>query len=347
MKRILVIRFSAMGDVAMTLPVMKLILKENPNIEINFLTRKNFTCIFENIDRLIPIGVDLEKEYNGFWGLKKLHKDIVKNGKFDAIIDLHHVLRTNIIDTFFRLSGIPVFTINKERSVKRKMIQTKSLYPLPHTTNRYLDVFKKAKIKVASDDFLFPSVVISEKDKQIALDFLRKINGPYIAFAPFAKHATKTYPIVKSEELIAALTKKFSILLLGGKENAIQFEHWEQTYKNTYSTISFSLTQQIALMSSMQTVISMDSANMHLAAIQGVPVISIWGATHPYFGFSGIGTTLSSWISTDDFIECRPCSVFGNKPCTNMTEPYACMNHIKPESILSAIEIIVESAGKQ
>ncbi len=340
MNRILVIRFSAMGDVAMTLPVLKLILKENPTLEITFLTGNNVACLFENIERLTAFGADLKKKYNGISGLKKLHSDLSKNGKFDAIVDLHNVLRSNILDIFFRISGIPVYKINKERSVKRKMIQTKNLYQLPHTTERYLTVFKNAGVNVKSTDFNFPSITVSETDKNVVNTYTEKFPKPFIAFAPFAKHATKSLPLDKSEALITSLSVNYTVFLMGGKENAAQFDVWESSIPNTYSTIHLTLIQQVALMSYMNAVISMDSANMHLAAIQGVPVISIWGATHPFFGFTGIGTISSSWISAEESPACRPCSVFGNKPCGNKKEPYACMNRIKVETIIKAINSI-------
>ncbi len=337
MKRILVIRFSAMGDVAMTLPVLKLILKENPDLEITLLTEKKLSCLFENNDRLIPFGADLKKSYKGILGLKRLHSELSRKYKFDAIIDLHNVLRSNILDTFFRISGTPVYKIDKQRSVKRKMIQTKKLYPLPHTTDRYFDVFKQAGLKIKSKEFNFPSIFISDKDYKITESFINSFPGPYIAFAPFAKHPTKSFPVNKSEELIRALSENYTVFLLGGTENSIQFNVWEKSIPNTHSTIHLNLVQQIALMSHVKVVISMDSANMHLAAIQGIPVISIWGATHPYFGFSGIGTTSSQWIYAETPLSCRPCSVFGNKPCINKQQPYACMNQIKITSIIEAV----------
>ena len=344
MKRILVIRFSAMGDVAMSLPVLKLVLKDNPNLEITFLTGKNVADLFGNIERLIPIGIDFKKQYKGIVGLKKLHRALLKNEKFDAVIDLHNVLRSNILGVFFRLSAIPIFKINKERDIKRKMIQTKQLYQLPHTTERYLRVFNQAGIKTNNADFNFPSVIVSEEDKNITALFLNNFLKPFIAFAPFAKHATKSFPLSKSEELIQALSKNYTVFLLGGKENAEQFDKWESSFPNTHSTGQLNLIQQVALMSHVKAVISMDSANMHLAAIQGVPIVSIWGATHPFFGFSGIGTNSSSWISAEASPACRPCSVFGNKPCKNKQEPYACMNRIKVDTIIKAIETISDKS---
>jgi ADP-heptose:LPS heptosyltransferase len=138
--------------------------------------------------------------------------------------------------------------------------------------------------------------------------------------------------------VIEKLQERFSIYLLGGKEDQAQFIELEKKFRNVRSTCQLSLVQQVALISKMAAVISMDSGNMHLAAIQGIPVISIWGATHPYFGFSGVQTDESSWISTEKSISCRPCSVFGNKPCANKNEPLACLNNINPEKIISATE---------
>jgi ADP-heptose:LPS heptosyltransferase len=340
MTRILVIRFSAMGDVAMTLPIIRLILNENPTIEITFLTRENFSPLFENIDRLKVIGIDFSNNYNKCLGLKKLHRELSINNKFDAIIDLHDVLRTKILRSYFKFSGTKVFTIDKDRWAKRKMIRTKILQPLPHSTTRYLNVFKKAGIFANENNIIFPSIVFSEKDKNTTNEFLSNYQQPFIAFAPFAKHASKTLPLNKSEQLIKKLSEKYTVFLLGGNENIQQFDEWVNTHSNVYNTTSLQLTQQALLMLSMKAVVSMDSANMHLAAIQGVPVVSIWGATHPYFGFSGINTNSISWVSTKEKLYCRPCSVFGNKSCINKKEPYACLNQIDIADIMEAIALI-------
>ena len=213
MSRILVIRFSAMGDVAMTLPIIRLILNENPTIEITFLTRVNFSPIFENIDRLKVIGIDFSNNYNKCLGLKKLHRELSINNKFDAIIDLHDVLRTKILRSYFKFSGTKVFTIDKDRWAKRKMIRTKILQPLPHSTTRYLNVFKKAGIFGNENNILFPSIVFSEKDKDITNEFLSNYQQPFIAFAPFAKHTSKTLPLNKSEQLIKKLSENYTVFL--------------------------------------------------------------------------------------------------------------------------------------
>jgi ADP-heptose:LPS heptosyltransferase len=92
-------------------------------------------------------------------------------------------------------------------------------------------------------------------------------------------------------------------------------------------------------MSHLDLMLSMDSANMHLASLTGVPVISIWGATHPYAGFMGYGQNPDNAIQTS--LPCRPCSIYGNKPC--MSKDYACLNDIRPETVLEKIQLTIQN----
>lgn len=337
MKHILVIRFSAMGDVILTLPVIRSILNANTNLEITVVTKKPFAVLLSNIERLHVVIAEVDEKHKSIFGIKKLYDELTSSTSYDAVIDLHDVIRSRILSLLFRLSGTPIFRINKDRRSKKRMIATKELGPLMHTTQRYLEVFEKAGITIPSYSFAVPNIAVNEQDIRIANDFLSHHKHNFIGIAPFAKHATKTLPIEKSEELIRLLSENHSIFLLGGKEDENQFLKWEKQFPSVHSTVSLSLLQQTALLSSMKAVISMDSANMHLAAVQGIPVISIWGATHPYFGFSGIGTDKSTWISTHEHLPCRPCSVFGNKPCSNTSSPMACMNGINVAEIAQKV----------
>lgn len=337
-KHYLLIRLSAMGDVSMVLPVLKKVLAENPDTEISFLTHYSLTSLFQGIDRLRVIGVDTKKQHKGLAGIVKLFKETGKEGPYDGFLDIHDVLRSRLLGLLFSLTGIKTIRIDKGRNEKRELIRTKKLRLLQHSTERYAAVFKKAGLSYSERPFTFPSVNTTFFPASMS-PFINGSGGELIGFAPFARHDTKTLPAALCHQLLKELTaRSCKVLLFGGPENADSFREWEQKYEGVHSTIALSLTDQILLMTKLKAMISMDSANMHLAAIQGTPVLSIWGATDPCFGFSGIGTTKESWIITRKKLSCRPCSIFGNKPCSNKKSPYECLTSIDVDDILKKLD---------
>jgi len=104
-KHILVLRFSSMGDVAMTVPVVKAMLQQNPGVSVTFVSRPGFSDFFLGIDRLIYLPVDLSASYKGFGGIIKLFNHLKKRGVYDSVADLHDNLRSKLLRTLFRLAG--------------------------------------------------------------------------------------------------------------------------------------------------------------------------------------------------------------------------------------------------
>ena len=161
-------------------------------------------------------------------------------------------------------------------------------------------------------------------------------NEKWLGIAPFAKHQAKIYPFEKTQEIIHYFSEKdVKIFLFGGKADAEILER--AIYNNVYSLAGkISLADELKMMARLDCMLSMDSANMHLANLVDVPVVSLWGATHPFAGFVSIGNMKNAIVQQD--LECRPCSVFGNKPCYKGT--YECMD-IAPEKIIKTIESIL------
>jgi ADP-heptose:LPS heptosyltransferase len=335
-KHILAIRFSAMGDVAMTVPVIKAALAQNPELKITFVSRPEFADFFDGIPRLTYFPVDLNYEYKGFSGIIKLFKTLKKNASYDALADLHDNLRTKISRKLFRLSGLTYAYIDKGRAEKKLLTRfpNKILKPLKLTTERYADVFKKLGIQVKLDHQLI-------KNQQTLTDEILAITGaktkPWIGIAPFAKHKGKIYPLERTEEVIKALNNKdVNLFLFGGSllEEEICMQ-WQQKYNTVTSLVRrVTMQQELAIISRLDVMMSMDSAGMHLASLKGIPVVSVWGATHHYAGFLGYGQSEDNIIADD--IECRPCSIYGNKPC--FRKDYACLYNIQPQTIISSLE---------
>lgn len=339
-KHILAIRLSAMGDVAMTVPVVKAVLQQNPELTITFVSRPGFGEFFCNIPRLDYFPADFEKEYKGFPGLLKLFGTLKNTGRYDALADLHHNLRTKILRRLFNLSGIKYAFIDKSRTDKKLLTRfpDKILKPLKRTTERYADVFRELGFNVTLDDRLISA------PKPLSSDIIQ-ITGVkatrWLGVAPFAKHKGKIYPLDKMEQVIAILDQKnIKLFLFGGSVLEEEIcDQWQHKYSNVTSLVRrLNMEQELALISRLDAMLSMDSAGMHLASLEGVPVVSVWGATHHYAGFLGYGQSEANIVADD--IECRPCSIYGDKPC--FRKDYACLYSIEPETIAAKIGQLFE-----
>ena len=343
MNTLLVIRFSAVGDVAMTLPVLYSFAREYPECKIIFVSRAAFEPMFEHTpDNLIFMGADLKGEHKGILGLIKLCRAL-RCYPIDAVADLHNVLRSWYIDLNFKLRGIPVAIIDKGRKEKRALCKQggKESSLLTSTFERYRDVFTRL-------DYPFPlnftSIFNEEKGNLTEIASLlpaRTAGDRWIGIAPFARHKGKIYPLDKMRAVAKQLVSRphLHLFLFGnGKREKELMEMWEK--ENPQAIHSFvgkaALPAELALISHLDAMVSMDSANMHLASLVNTPVVSIWGATSPQAGFLGWGQKEENCVQRD--LSCRPCSVYGNKPCKR--KDYACLD-IAPEEIVKKVFKII------
>ncbi len=337
--RLLVIRFSAMGDVALTVPVIRGVLAANPELQITMVSNARFEPFFYAIERLTFQRVTLEN-YRGAGGMYRLYRRLAAKGPWDAVLDLHSVIRTWAIGGFFKLSGVPVFRIDKGRKEKKALVKHghKTRKPLKHTTERYLEVFHAAGLpgKVMPGDVIRKN---SRADKNLQKFFAE--NGlvkdkKWLGIAPFSLHREKTWPLSKVTGLIEALGKHeaYQIFLLGGQEDVDKLKNIAALYPHCRNMAGiFSLDEEIALIHHLEAVVAMDSFNMHLAALCGVKVVSVWGATHPYAGFGPLNGNDQYIVQLPpEELSCRPCSVFGSKPCYR--EDRACLTGISVQDVL-------------
>jgi ADP-heptose:LPS heptosyltransferase len=339
--KILVIRLSAIGDVAMTAPVLCSFIEKYPQMKLSVLSKKSFGSFFSS-SKVYFIGIDL-KQYKGLKSLYKLFK-ILKKEKFDLVIDLHDVLRSMILRFFFRYIGrTKVLVIDKGRKEKKALTRKKNkiFKPLKTTIERYADVFKAAGFEIQLAEYINESdVEISDK---VASILPAKKYSVCIGVAPFAAHQGKIYPLEKMAEVLDYLSLRgFNLFLFGGGDNEIlQLQKWESKFPHCISVAGkFNLREELQLISKLDLMLSMDSANMHLASLVGTTVVSVWGATHPYAGFAGWKQSSQNIVQIDK--PCRPCSVYGNKKCYLTDSPYACMREISPSKIVEKIMSIVE-----
>jgi ADP-heptose:LPS heptosyltransferase len=328
-----------MGDVAMTVPVIKALSENYQNAEIILLTGRLFNPFFKDIPRLRIINPDLKGTHKGIIGMYKLYRHILSEYKPELFIDLHDVLRTKILRFFFRFSGIASHSIDKGRRDKRALTskKNKDLRQLKHSVERYIEALAKADFNIDPSFKLKKQFEMSPEIRELIGSDLKKIG-----LAPFAKHPQKQYPLEKTSELIELLVSKGYELFIfgGGKHEADYAEQPAENYPRVTSLVNrFKLRDEIALMHHMDLMITMDSANMHMAALTDTKILSIWGATHPYAGFTPYIKKERSIIMQIEDLECRPCSVFGNKPCYK--ETLECLHGISPKKIAETCEQIL------
>ncbi|MBL0358925.1 MAG: glycosyltransferase family 9 protein [Chitinophagaceae bacterium] len=334
MKHILVIRFSAMGDVAMMVPVIKNALDQNPHLQITVVSNAFFAPLFAGLKRCNFHPAQLKTTHQGASGIYELFRELVKQYRFDVVADLHSVLRSSLLRTFFRLSGYQTAVVDKGRKEKTALTRKehKVFQQLTTTYERYAAVFSKLGIKISLDS---SQPVYHKQLLPVSVQPSLQQHKKIIGVAPFAQHKEKMYPIEKMKEVVKTLSAENNVLLFGGgAEESFVLEQWAKemgTVQNMAGKFSFA--EELAIISNLDAMISMDSANMHLASLYNVPVISIWGATHPYAGFYGWAQPASNIVSVE--LPCRPCSVFGNKPCWR--GDHACMEMISEKMILEKI----------
>lgn len=338
---ILVIRLSAMGDVAMVVPVLQTLTATYPELKITMLTRGFFKPMFQDIPKVSVYEADVNGVHQGVLGLSRLAKEL-RDEDIDAVADLHNVLRSNVLKSVFYLFGIPVEQIDKGRKEKKALTREKDkvFKPLKSTHQRYADVFSALGYPIDLSTHHFP------KKKQLS-ENIKKIVGPepkkWLGIAPFAQHNSKAYPPDLMAEVLNQLSRnnKIKVLLFGGGKNEKeQLESWEEQFEDTLSVAGkLSFEEELALISNLDAMVSMDSGNGHLAAMFGIPVISIWGVTHPYAGFRPFKQPeRNSLLPNLEKYPNIPTSIYGNK----YPEGYEnAIREIYPEQILGKINEVL------
>lgn len=340
-RTVLIARFSAIGDVAMSVPVVYSVCRSNPDTRFVYITRPTMTGLMLNApDNLTVVGVDVKQEYAGVKGLRRLFHRLKREYGFDVFADLHDVLRTKVLGALCRLHGIPVRVIDKGRARKRALTRrrNKVMLPLLSSRARYREVFYRIGLAVEErfDSLFGPDGAPAEA--YAAISGPKRAGERWIAVAPFAKHEGKIYPPELMEKAVAEMAAwpDTRIFLLGGDGREREtLDGWASRIHGVTSLAGkkCGFPAELALMSHADVMVSMDSANMHLASIVGTPVVSVWGATHPYCGFKGWKQQEGDIVQLS--MTCRPCSVFGDKPC--LYGDYHCLRGIPPGLIVRKV----------
>ncbi|MDO6759767.1 glycosyltransferase family 9 protein [Tamlana sp. 2_MG-2023] len=331
-KHILVIRLSAMGDVAMSVPVVRALIEQYPEVKITILTRGFFKPFFRGIPRVTVFSAEVKGDHKGVFGLYKLAQALNKNN-FYAVADLHHVLRSKILKLF--LSSKRFIALDKGREGKRALISGEKFEPLKTTHQRYVDVFEKLGFPIDLSNPTFPERVVLNEG---LLELLGRDSKKWIGIAPFAAHQGKVYPLDLMKQVVEKLTADYNVILFGGKEDREALSAFENTV-NLAGKLSFD--EELDIISNLDIMLSMDSGNAHLAAMLGVKVITIWGVTHPFAGFAPFNQPKDHALCADraQFPKV-PTSVYGNK----YPEGYEkAAGSIAPEVVLAKINKVLAS----
>lgn len=336
----LISRFSALGDVAMTLPAVYDACAANPDTQFYYLTRHHPAQIFINRpENLTMAAVNLDN-YKGVGGMWRLAKALRKRYGITDYVDLHDVLRTKLLRLFMRLAGVNVSRLDKGRRARKELTRrnNKVLVQLKPMTERYSDVFYRAGIALAND---FDS--LWGKAKGNPADFAsvsapKQEGGYWIAIAPFAKHKGKIYPIENLDRVVSHFNSRpgVRIFIFGfGESERDTIARLATRYPSVVNMAAAELgiPAELSLLSHCDVMLSMDSANMHLASLVGLRTVSVWGATHPYAGFLGWCQRTRDVVQLD--MTCRPCSVFGDRPC--FRGDYHCLGGITPKMVIDKI----------
>lgn len=332
---ILVIRLSAMGDVAMTVPVLRALVDQHPEIKVTVVTRKIYNPFFQDLPNVNTHNAEVEGRHKGIIGMYRLAKEIKPLG-IDAIADLHNVIRSKLLRAFS--PKIQSTHIDKGRSEKKALTSGRTFKQLKTTHQRYTDVFKELGFEIDLSDPTFPE---SRKLSEQSLALTGKKDTKWIGIAPFAQHESKMYPMEQMRTVIKQLCEDHRLFLFGGGEKeSNQLEELQGIDENVVNLSGkLSLDEELDIISNLDLMLSMDSGNAHIAAMLGKKVVTLWGVTHPYAGFYPFGQD-KDWALLADrkSFPNIPTSVYGNKYPNDYKEA---IGSISPETIIKKIEAII------
>lgn len=330
-----------MGDVAMTIPVLKAFSLQYPNVKITVVSRPFFQPFFDDIENVTFFAIDLKERHKGFAGLLRLFSDLRKLN-IDAVADLHNVLRSKVVRTLFAISGKKVAATDKGRQDKKELtkLEIKTISPTKSMFERHCETFEQLGFSIRLENPIFPEKAILSEE---IIAITGKKEGNWIGIAPFAQYESKVYPIDLMQDVIDELAKNASnkiFLFGGGKEEIKKLNQLKNNYENVLVLAGkTNLKEELAIISNLNVMLSMDSGNAHIAAMLGAKVITLWGATHPFAGFKPFNQPDDFCITSNrEKYPFLPTSVYGNKKVKGYENA---MRSILPKTVVSKIKELI------
>jgi len=324
--KILILRFSSIGDIVLTTPVVRCLKKQLKDAEIHYLTKQSFAGIVNSnpyISKVYSITKDIDEV------LPQLRAE-----KYDHIVDLHHNLRTAVVKSKLR---VPATSFDKLNVKKWFLVNFKwNIMPNVHIVDRYMETVRS--LGVHNDNEGLDYFIPQQNEVDVSLLFESGVKGnrtrDYVAFVIGAKHSTKQLP----EEKIISICKKIDapVVLLGGKEDADKGERIKAAAGDHVSNAcgKFNLDQSASIVKQAAKVITHDTGLMHIAAAFKKQVISVWGNTVPEFGMYPYKPAEGSVLFEVKGLSCRPCSKIGYEKCPR--GHFKCMNLISEDAVAAA-----------
>lgn len=327
MKHVLVIRLSALGDVALMAPLVRAYAEANRDLTFTVAGPPLLEPLFEGEENVHYLGLKKRQSF------VKIYRALNAVGA-DTVVDLHRVNRVGFAIIMLRLRHLfnprfRIFALHKGKVTRWLYLHHWWRHNRKPQYERYDDVFRHAGLTRAH---------------RTATQAIKQLNNQAIAIgvAPFSQHEGKIWPWENSERLALMLAESgYKVLLFGSKEEAPQLESLAARHDNICSVAGKqTFRDELEIIKGLRLMVSMDSANMHFASVLGVQVVSIWGATHPGFGFYPQGQDPDNALCAN--LECQPCSAFGQKPCRY--GDYRCLRAITPEMVVKKIETLIAAA---
>ncbi|MEP6615999.1 MAG: glycosyltransferase family 9 protein [Ginsengibacter sp.] len=323
--KFLIIRFSSIGDIVLTTPVIRSLRKKFPDAGIHYLTKKSFTPIVEANPYLSKIHV-LTEDFEGL-------VTELKSENFDAVIDLHNNLRTFRIKKL--LGKIPAYSFEKLNVQKWIFTSFKiNMMPAKHIVDRYMETLHSFHVE---NDGLGLDYFIPDKDIVKQTDLPTSHVHGYIAIVIGAAHNTKKLPVYRLKELCMKIVHP--VILLGGPEdfaNALEISSADPV-KIYNACGKYNLNESADLLRRSKLVISHDTGLMHIAAAFKKNILSVWGNTVPSFGMVPYKTSYE--IFEVKKLWCRPCSKIGYVHCPR--GHFKCMKNISIDQVVTSVNLLL------
>ena len=297
------------------------------------VSNPSYSDLFESCGNVAFMAADIQNANSGFRGLFKLYIQLIKL-EFDDVVDLHNTFRSKFLSVLFKLKGKRVNTYDKLRDLRNDMIHKGVILSGPHTTDQYMKAFQYLDANIHMDNRTHMKVLHKN---------LGNTPGRRICLAPFSTHRAKEWTLDHMAQLIDLLLEddrnQVYCLAFDNREKEI-FQRWQRKHPQLGLIDDIhSLADQMKLMSTMDIVVSMDSANMHLAALVGTPVVSIWGSTHPDLGFAPLGNMEGVIQPPPSYQGRRPLSRFGHfRNSRDIQDAQNAMASITPQQVLARID---------
>jgi ADP-heptose:LPS heptosyltransferase len=349
MTRTLIARYSQIGDVLILLPAIFSMAKQYPEDEFTVLTNPKFSGIFRQMPPNITLYPMTYRKKNiplrGLVHLFNRYSLLLKlflSKKYDRVALLQNGTFDDQLQKLLSMRGSKVVKIDLRDFCSKEKLKKENYLTTPSLLDIVIQTFSDLGYENINAEFDNSFYTNQERlTPLLKVNSIRE-NVVLIGIAPFSRLKAKMYPLDRIEQIIEQYSRQENVQLLlfgGGEEERLKVETWKKKYPGIISLIDkLSFDEELMLIAACRVVLSMDSANMHLASLVKTPVVSVWGPSHPRLGYYPANQSEDNVIQRE--LECRPCSFFGENPCMN-PNPYSCMD-INPKIIIDKLNPFIK-----